>query len=340
MPLLLVGTNARKLRVVHAPDGVVAAERAGHHAGSVYCVAAVASGATVVAATGSNDKLVKVVTLGVGGRSEAGRVEVRSRDALDVVLRGHTGTVRSVCFDRGGAEAEDEWRRTPSHGRRLLSAGAGTFAIRVWSLDEAGGRQAAALSGHSAAVFELRSSGSDGRIASASADGSVRLWDVRQQRCALSFNAPGTGVCSVALQPGSGRGAGGSGLVAIGCADGSTLLADTATGTIRRRLAFHAHEVRSLDFSRDGAHLLTSSFDGAVAAWRVDAGDAGDAGDGRPITSVLDAHRNKILQLRTLPMRSSRKVPPGSFVSSDASGVVTMWRPMERVGRGGAFGAF
>ena len=128
----------------------------------------------------------------MGGRSETGRVEVRSRLGLDVVLRGHTGTVRSVCFDRGGTNRE-EWHRSPSHGRRLLSAGAGTFAIRVWSLDEAGGRQGAALTGHSAAIFELRSSGSDGRIASASADGSVRLWDVRQQRCTLSLNAPETG---------------------------------------------------------------------------------------------------------------------------------------------------
>ena len=34
-PLLLVGTNARKLRVVHAPDGVVASEREGHHGGAL-----------------------------------------------------------------------------------------------------------------------------------------------------------------------------------------------------------------------------------------------------------------------------------------------------------------
>ena len=87
----------------------------------------------------------------------------------------------------------------------------------------------------------------------------------RHTRRTLIFGAPPLRPAPI---PG-GRARGARGLVAIGCADGSTLLADTATGTIRRRLAFHAHEVRSLDFSRDGAHLLTSSFDGAVAPSRL-----------------------------------------------------------------------
>ena len=59
---------------------------------------------------------------------------------------------------------------------------------------------------------------------------------------------------------------------------------------------------------------------GALAVWHVD-----DAAGVTPATSLLDAHRNKILQVRTAPRESS--VPRGSFVSSDASGVVTMWRP-------------
>lgn len=84
------------------------------HSGSVYCIAWSSSGSVV--ATGSNDKLVKIVN-----------IAERDRKITDfgspISLSGHTGTVRAATFCesfRSGC---------------LVSGGAGDNIVRMWDTE-------------------------------------------------------------------------------------------------------------------------------------------------------------------------------------------------------------
>lgn len=71
-------------------------------------------------------------------------------DGGGVVLRGHTGTVRDICYPSLYPTSSPPGTRssTSPGSERLLSVGAGDFACRVW--DVRGGAVAAAGAGGSA----------------------------------------------------------------------------------------------------------------------------------------------------------------------------------------------
>lgn len=163
-------------------------------------------------------------------------------------------------------------------------------------------RADADLVGHGGAVVRLAAA-PNGRFASASHDGTVRLWDVQKAHCAvtirgkhpraesLAFNADGT-----LLASGWGNGAiwiadatsgkprvqaqADEAVLAVAFApDGCRLASASWDRTVRlwnpithhasRRLRGHADSVNDVAFSRDGCLLVTASYDHTVRLWPV-----------------------------------------------------------------------
>lgn len=116
------------------------------------------------------------------------------------------------------------------------------------------------------------------RIASASADGIVKLWHAKSGRADLP-----------ALQLSAGRAAPGSGssrnvtvracrfapdgsLVAVAASDGLVRLWNTTTGIVAPEFEASSVAVNALDFSPDGSQLVTADAAGDVRAWLLPEG--------------------------------------------------------------------
>jgi len=101
----------------------------------------------------------------------------------------------------------------------------------------------------------------DGRfVAFASADKTVRLWDVEGQRDVRRCIGHTASVWSVAFSPDGTR-------LLSGSKDATLRLWDVATGRELRKFEGHDDLVTSLAFSPDGKQALSGGFDGEVFLW-------------------------------------------------------------------------
>jgi WD40 repeat protein len=119
---------------------------------------------------------------------------------------------------------------------------------------------ARSLTGHTgpavAVAFDL-----DGRLlATASHDGTARLWDLATGDCLRTLTGHNGWVNDVAFSP-DGR------LLATASGDGTARLWDPATGGGLRTLTGHARPVHGVAFSPDGHRLATASDDGTARLW-------------------------------------------------------------------------
>jgi hypothetical protein len=111
---------------------------------------------------------------------------------------------------------------------RILATG-GRTDIQLW--DASTGALRNSLTGHTEQIYDLAWSPASGRLASASFDGTVRVWDVERCVAQQTLDAgPTASVFSVAWAP-DGR------QLASGLLDGRVLLWDVATATQRRVLS-------------------------------------------------------------------------------------------------------
>jgi WD40 repeat protein len=170
-----------------------------------------------------------------------------SADALDRVIVGHLGGVRSVAW-------------SPDH-RRVATAGLdGT--LRIWNTDAAG-RQAAALGGHG----PLRSvawSPDGSHVAAAGDDGVPRVWPAVPGAAPMELPGHDGAVWSVAWSPDGSR-------LASAGTDGTLRVWDPTAGSpaidVRRG---HDGTVWSVAWSPDGARLASGGADRTLRTWAVD----------------------------------------------------------------------
>ncbi|CAN0165344.1 unnamed protein product [Scytosiphon promiscuus] len=276
------------------------------HRGSIYCLAF--SPDSSLLATGSNDKTVRLLKLpGAAARAAASAPEGnedtdrvrrsnpgtnghpydnnsnndhsdgRGDDNLvgDVALRGHTGTIRDICFPSLFPSAVTP--APPSLGSaalagRLLSVGAGDFACRVWDVEggvlsggggadllEGGMEPVATFRGHSDTVFSCSMLPGGDVAVTGGADSFVRVWDTRTAETVRSLVVEGKEVLCVRPWPGDPER-----LISTAHSDGYVFLWDMRTGRALSSVLHHTDQTRSLDFSQDGSSLITASYDGLV----------------------------------------------------------------------------
>jgi WD40 repeat protein/serine/threonine protein kinase len=181
-------------------------------------------------ATASEDGTVKLWESGTG----------RER----CTLTGHGGQVTAVAFSPSGP---------------YVASGCKDHRLRIWNVQAvlAGDGAPTALHapplvGHEGPITEIAYSRAGDLLASASEDGTVRLWEPGRGECLYRLNGPAVHANSVCFSPDGKR-------VAAAFADGTVIIWDTQTGeealSMRRQLL---RAVGSVAFTPDGRFLFAS----------------------------------------------------------------------------------
>jgi WD40 repeat protein len=179
------------------------------------------------------------------------------------------GGGRLHCFDADSGRRLDCWNshEDPIYALALypngslLAAAGGEHdpVVRLWSLPQP--RMVRTLKGHTHAIYGLAFS-SDGRfLASASADGTVRLWDPIEGRLLKTFTHPNY-VYRCRFAPGHP-------LLATACHDKCLRLWHARTGECVATFNDARGPLFTTTFTADGLHLLAAGEDRSVRIYEV-----------------------------------------------------------------------
>ena len=132
------------------------------------------------------------------------------------------------------------------------------------------------LNDHQDTVTCVAYSADGERLASASYDGTAKIWDVQGGRVLHTLRGHGDQVTGAAFSPDGKH-------LATTSADRTAKIWDAATGSELFTLKGHANRVTSVTFSPDGKSLATASYDGTVKRWNL-----ADGSELRPLEAHAD----------------------------------------------------
>ena len=207
------------------------------------------------------------------------RVEVGDAEGVHQVLlasqsgvavkgcRGGGGSQEAVLeFEYDGAHPLTTWMSLSDPAAHPIFFGTvdrdGNVHEEYYVLSAVSPYQIATLEGHTRIAEAVVFSPDGGTLASGSADGAVKLWDVAARRSTATLTEHSSAVHSVAFSLDGGT-------LASGSADGTVRLWDVTDRRSTATLTEHSDAVHSVAFSPDGTGLASGSADGVVKLWDV-----------------------------------------------------------------------
>ena len=151
----------------------------------------------------------------------------------------------------------------------------------------------------------------DGRLASGSADCTIRLWDLATGVCTATFEGHSNSVTALAVLP--------DGRLASGSDDGTIRLWDPATGVCTTTFEGHRSSVRALAVLPDG-RIASGSYGGTIHDASIRGGTIllWDPATG-VCTATFEGHSNSVRALAVLP--------DGRVSSGNTDDTIWLWDP-------------
>ena len=252
--LTLYGHTNYVYSVAFSPDGKRLATASADQTAKIWDVA---SGQEVLTLRG-HINLVNSVCFSPDGKRLATASHDNTAKIWDVAsgqelltIYGHANHVASVTFS--------------PDGKRLATASADQTA-KIWDVasgqevlklrGHAGGQEAITLRGHANGVHSVTFSPDGKRLATASMDGTAKIWDAASGQEVLTLR----GHSSVFFSPDGKR-------LATASHDNTATIWDTVTGHEVLTFRGHVNHVVSVVFSPDGKRLATGSADQTAKIW-------------------------------------------------------------------------
>jgi WD40 repeat protein len=208
-------------------------------------------------------------------------------------LRGHTEWVRAVAFTPDGAD--------------LVSAG-DDRVIRIW--DAATGVERRAIRGHTHSIQALAINRDGSRLASSSGDdragGEVRVWELKGDQVARTYQDHGARVTAVAFDP-AGRLFASASESMSSARPGEVLVREVGSGKTTLRLPGRFMGFTAVRFDPTGEFLAAGGDEG-VKLWNPATGAA-----------------LPLLRVRVFPMGGMAISPDGKTIAAVRNGGVTLW---------------
>ncbi|MEO8286520.1 MAG: fasciclin domain-containing protein [Chloroflexota bacterium] len=186
---------------------------------------------------------------------------------------GHTDAVRNVVFSPDGKyilTASDDntarlWRTDGTSSTAATAATAVQATAPATGLSVPSSTDEMQLTGHTDAVWQAVFSPDGKKIVTASADGTVRIWDAVSGKTLLTITGHTDEVRGAVFSP-DGK------TVLTASGDKTARIWDATTGKELMRFTGHTDLVGKAVFSPDGKTVVTTSIDGTARTWDVQTG--------------------------------------------------------------------
>ncbi len=208
------------------------------------------------------------------------------------ILIGHTRRVNSIAFSpdeetiaTGGWRHDNTVRLWNAHTGEHISTSRiqtqwGTFVTfspdgstyaagdenMVHILDGKTGKHKITLTGHTKRVFSAAYSPDSKTIATASYDGTIRLWDTTTGNHKTTFTSDKESTGAIVYSP-DGR------TIASGTVNGDVQIIDTQTMQLKTTFTGHTDRIKSVAYSLDGKTIASASRDETVRLWDAATGE-------------------------------------------------------------------